>query len=209
MKNKFSTFYMATTAFMLSLFVVSLFNFEEPKKGNNIINLDEDFNTNIKASAFAPDIYKEKESNYNDLNVENESTEKKIEIRPILFKWPANGYITLGFNPDKLVYDEILDQYRTSNGVYLETTDTELVSMCDGKIESISKTSDLRCMIDIVTTENHKITLKGNFDNISYNEGDIVLKGNKICDIIKYDGVSVIEIITSKDDIIINPESLI
>ena len=84
-----------------------------------------------------------------DKSLDDISSKEENLVKPITFSWPCKGNIIIQFSPSQIIYDEILDQYRTSNGVVMKTQSKELTSMCDGKITSIFTTSDYEKEITI------------------------------------------------------------
>lgn len=158
MKNKF---YMAALISILSVLLIAMFvvdNKLNVKNKNSLenqyINLDENlFNDDLNSVEVITDNesqFEIIEAEDNDLKLdesnnkdkENNKLEQDKESKKLINAFsiilPVKGEITKRFNNSEVEYDEILDQYKTSNNIVIRTDNQESVkAVSNGKVISI------------------------------------------------------------------------
>ena len=95
--------------------------------------------------------------------------------------WPISGKILMDYNPDKLIYDKTLEQYRTNNSLSISAKIGDQVkASADGIVKLITKTDEDGNLIMIDHGNNWTSIYSQLQDNLLVNEGDYVKKGQII-----------------------------
>ena len=201
--TSFKTYSTLATIFIVTVFLISITS----GQNNNLIN-----SSNVNESLYDNDNKTLKENELKQVaktNVTSIQEKEKEKTKKITYAYPLKGDIIIKFSPTELIYDEILDQYRTSNGITMKSNSLDLNAMCDSKIILIESNNSSKSKIKLMTTDNHVIEILGYFNNFAKKEGDVILKGSKLCNINNTNETSYIEINISKDNIYIDPVKLI
>jgi len=207
MKKFLKTYSVILVLFILCLSTITLLDTQKKRSEKRVkeaaINLDSAINETNNISI-------EEQNKEKTLEKDISESEKETNyIKPISYMWPLQGNIIVDFSPTQIVYDEILDQYRTSNSVILKTQQKEIVATCDGKITSITTSPDSQKEITITTTDNHTITLKGYIENLNQKEGNVILKGSTMGKLKLNNDFGYLEIIIKKDNEYLNPNAIL
>lgn len=95
--------------------------------------------------------------------------------------WPVSGKILMDYQPDKLIYDKTLEQYRTNDSLSISAKIGEQVkASADGIVKLITKTDEDGNLIIIDHGNNWTSVYSQLQDNLLVNEGDYVKKGQII-----------------------------
>ncbi len=95
--------------------------------------------------------------------------------------WPVSGKILMDYQPDKLIYDKTLEQYRTNDSLSISAKIGEQVkASADGIVKLITKTDEDGNLIVIDHGNNWTSVYSQLQDNLLVNEGDYVKKGQII-----------------------------
>ena len=95
--------------------------------------------------------------------------------------WPVSGKILMDYNPDKLIYDKTLEQYRTNDSLSISAKIGDQVkASADGIVKLITKTDEDGNLIIIDHGNNWTSIYSQLQDNLLVNEGDYVKKGQII-----------------------------
>ncbi len=146
-------------------------------------------------------------------NTDNDSAwlDEDEEDFEIALTWPVEGDILMGYSPDKLVYDAILDQYRTNNSVYIAAeAGTAVKSAADGVVAEISE-DDILGNYVVVEHKNGWKTTYSQLTDIEVAVGGTVSQGDTIGAVAEpsiYSSAmgSHIEFTVTLDDMTVDPE---
>ena len=129
--------------------------------------------------------------------------------------WPIYGKILMDYNPENLIYDKTLDQYRTNDSLSISAKIGDQVkASADGVVQLITKTDEDGNLIIIDHGNNWTSVYSQLQDDLLVNEGDFVKKGQAIGGVnspTKY-GVllgSHLNFKVTHDDSSVNPKTLL
>lgn len=91
--------------------------------------------------------------------------------------WPVTGEALLSFSPDHAIYHKTLDSYRTSDAVYLESTQgTHVAAAADGIVTAITEDLKTGTTVTMRVSEDYEI-IYGMLSDVTVKEGDFVDAG--------------------------------
>ncbi len=217
MKYKFKTYSIFITTFILLVFAIKLFsnnyNTILNDQDNSYVDLDKEYLNNNELETTSTNMDKPLDQFSAPVTTFDAPTiEQQEEIGAEIVEkttWPVQGSIIMTFSTEELKYDEVLDQYRISNGVYIQTKQASVVAPMEGTITNVSYNSSSNSSITMRTNTGYDIILVGFFDSISAKVNDYVLINQKLANIDSTSGSSVVEVQVLKDGVFINPEEII
>lgn len=136
-----------------------------------------------------------------------EVPQKKIEEEK-RYQLPAEGEIILGFNSEEVVYLEETGDYRTHNGIDIETNGKGVYAVCDGEVKDVY--TDVNNNYVVVTEHKDFVSVYKNMNiGPDLKPGVVLKKGDLIGEGISGEnGNKFIHYEAVKDGIVVNPEEI-
>ena len=226
MKNNF---YAALMACFVVVIIASILVFDngistqnQVKSKDGYVDLDKNFvdknfesiqtSTGDDKTIEVAEAQKETDKNDNDkakINDESSIKENKTEEIKQGFIWPLNGEVETDFSPDKIVYDNFLDQYTGEEEVSIKADrDDDVVASEKGKVLAIYD-GVIGKSIEI-EHENGYITTYSNVCELKVEESELVEKNEVLGKVNEIDGkYNFIKFGVKKDGKYIDPKRIV
>lgn len=124
----------------------------------------------------------------NEVNIEKDVVEevkiedkKEIPVETFALIYPVDGEIGMSYSPEELIYSKTLKEWTVHNGIdILAQRGTPVVASENGKVESITETTDKGIEI-VISHDNDYKTIYANLSSKDMVKvGDVVQKGQVI-----------------------------
>ncbi len=160
---------------------------DSDQESENIIS-QEDTEENMKEISESEDkITEEKNKEDNKSKVEQPKNEKASVSKNFgeedEMNWPVSGDIVMEYSPDKMVYDETLDQFRTNDTIKIAAkTGDKVRAAADGVVLDIKNNKEDGNTV-LIDHGNGWVTTYTQLDDIKLSKGDVVSKGEIIANV--------------------------
>ncbi len=95
--------------------------------------------------------------------------------------WPVSGQILMDYSPEAAIYDNTLEQYRTTDSICISAAlGSEVEAGADGTVTSITKDNENGVTVSVDHGNGWCSTYSQLQDNLAVSEGQAIYKGDKI-----------------------------